>query len=169
MVLGLLKKSGRKISGEGKLNKRPPDTVTLFYQELEPRIVFDAAMEQQKASSERRHTETIPGKGEDASPFDSEVPEVDLLTLSDRSRKLLNSAILFYGFFGFWLLWSDVFPALKILDQAGGERNQETGGTHLAMKLCLQRAIRIKADRPVGRKWQLPATTQFAFIGHQQH
>ena len=81
------------------------------------RFVFDAAMEQQKITSEGRHTETSPGTGEEASPFDSEEPQVDLLTLNDRSRKLLNSAILFYGFFGFWLLWSDVFPALKILDQ----------------------------------------------------
>jgi potassium efflux system protein len=42
---------------------------------------------------------------------------VDLVALSDKSQRLLNTAILFYGFFGLWLLWSDLFPALRILDE----------------------------------------------------
>ena len=47
----------------------------------------------------------------------SDEPEVDLVALSDKSQRLLNTAILFYGFFGLWLLWSDLFPTLRILDQ----------------------------------------------------
>jgi len=81
------------------------------------RLAFDAAMERRQAAAQMRPTETVPGAGETGSPFEAEEPEVDLATLSDKSRKLLNTAILFYGFFGFWLLWSDVFPALRVLDQ----------------------------------------------------
>ena len=73
-------------------------------------------MERRQAEEERR-AETASHVGEEGSPFDAEEPEVDLVALSDKSRKLLNTAILFYGFFGLWLLWSDLFPALRILDQ----------------------------------------------------
>ena len=58
-----------------------------------------------------------PHVGEEGSAFDAEDPEVDLVALSDKSRKLINTAVLLYGFFGLWLLWSDLFPALRILDQ----------------------------------------------------
>ena len=39
------------------------------------------------------------------------------MALSDRSRKLVNTAILLFAFFGLWFIWSEVFPALRILDQ----------------------------------------------------
>jgi potassium efflux system protein len=81
------------------------------------RIAFDAAMERRQAEEQERRTETAPHAGEEGSAFQAEEPEVDLVALSDKSHKLLNTAILFYGFFGLWLLWSDLFPALRILDQ----------------------------------------------------
>ena len=73
------------------------------------RVAFDAAME--------RRADTASHAGEEGSPSVPEEPEVDLAALSDTSLKLLHTAILFYGFFGLWLLWSDLFPALRILDQ----------------------------------------------------
>ncbi len=81
------------------------------------RLAYEAAMERQQAVAKERRAAAVPGSGEEGSPFEAEEPEVDLVTLSDKSRKLLNTAILFYGFFGFWLLWSDAFPALRFLDQ----------------------------------------------------
>ena len=81
------------------------------------RLVYEAAMERRQAEEQERRAETASHAGEEGSPFEAEEPEVDLVALSDTSRKLLNTAILFYGFFGLWLIWSDVFPALRILDQ----------------------------------------------------
>lgn len=41
---------------------------------------------------------------------------MDLLALTDTSRKLLNTIIVFTGIVGLWLIWSEVFPALHYFD-----------------------------------------------------
>ena len=41
---------------------------------------------------------------------------MDLVALSKESRKLLNAAMLVVGAVGMWLIWSQVMPALSILD-----------------------------------------------------
>jgi potassium efflux system protein len=74
------------------------------------RLAYEAALE-------RRRAERPAQAGHDDGHGEAEEPEVDLVTLSDKSQKLLNTLILFYGFFGLWVLWSDLFPALRILDQ----------------------------------------------------
>jgi potassium efflux system protein len=79
------------------------------------RLVYEAAMEQRKLEQER-HTVSASHTGEEGSVFDPVEPEVDLADLSDTSRKLLNTTILFYGVFGLWLLWSDLLPALRFFD-----------------------------------------------------
>jgi potassium efflux system protein len=81
------------------------------------RLAFDAAMERRRAEKAERRSETPSHVGEEGRAFDAEEAEVDLVALSDTSRKLVNTALLLYGFFGLWLLWSDLFPALRILDQ----------------------------------------------------
>jgi potassium efflux system protein len=63
---------------------------------------------------------------EEKAPVDSEMggmqaqleePNVDLVAMSEASRKLLNTLLVIIGIIGFWLIWSDVLPALHILDQ----------------------------------------------------
>ena len=46
-----------------------------------------------------------------------EEPEIDLVALSEESRKLLSMVLVIVGFFGFWLVWSDIMPALNVLDE----------------------------------------------------
>ncbi|WP_415407966.1 mechanosensitive ion channel domain-containing protein [Sulfurovum sp. CS9] len=43
-------------------------------------------------------------------------PEIDLTALDSKSRKLLNTAILFAGVIGLWFIWSPILPAFSILD-----------------------------------------------------
>ncbi|MCG6860233.1 MAG: mechanosensitive ion channel [Chromatiaceae bacterium] len=81
------------------------------------RLAYEVAMERRQAEAADGSRESLPRSGEDGTPFEAEEPEVDVVDLSDRSRKLVNTAILLYGLFGFWLIWSDLFPALSILDQ----------------------------------------------------
>ncbi len=69
-----------------------------------------------EAATERRADAALRG-GEEGHPHEGEEPEVDVVALSDRSRKLVNTAILLFAFFGLWFIWSEVFPALRILDQ----------------------------------------------------
>jgi potassium efflux system protein len=56
------------------------------------------------------------GAGKDG-PLETDEPQIDVLDLSERSRRLINTGVLLYGLFGLWLIWSDVFPALALLDE----------------------------------------------------
>jgi potassium efflux system protein len=46
-----------------------------------------------------------------------EEPVIDLVALSDESRKLLNMAMVLIGIIGVWIIWSDVLPAFAYLDK----------------------------------------------------
>jgi potassium efflux system protein len=48
-------------------------------------------------------------------PVQEDEPEVDLVAMSEESRKLLNTMLVIVGIIGFWLIWSDVLPAFNIL------------------------------------------------------
>ncbi|MFV2069480.1 MAG: mechanosensitive ion channel domain-containing protein, partial [Pirellulales bacterium] len=47
---------------------------------------------------------------------ESEELELDLATLSDQTRRLINATIVLLGTMVAWTVWDDVFPAFKILD-----------------------------------------------------
>jgi potassium efflux system protein len=82
------------------------------------RLAYDAAMDRREAQlATQARAERAPGSVDEGSPFSAEQPEVDVLELSDRSRKLLNTGLLLYGLVGLWVIWSDVLPAFSILDQ----------------------------------------------------
>jgi potassium efflux system protein len=81
------------------------------------KLAYEAAMERLESRADERRPETARLGGEEASPHDIEEPEVDVVALSDTSRKLINTVILLYGLVGLWLIWSEVFPALRILDE----------------------------------------------------
>ncbi len=49
--------------------------------------------------------------------FEVEEPKVDLDTLSEESRKLLKTALVFAGVIGLWVIWTDVLPAFGILGE----------------------------------------------------
>ena len=77
------------------------------------RIAYQAALQRRKALAEKKEAgESIPES------MDTDVPEprVDLVALSKESRKLLNASMLLFGAVGMWLIWSQVMPALSILD-----------------------------------------------------
>jgi potassium efflux system protein len=80
------------------------------------RLAYEAAIEVRQAEEAARREDDSPEAGQEGSTIEIEEPEVDLVALGDTSRKLLNSAILFSGFFGLWAIWADVFPALRFLD-----------------------------------------------------
>ena len=74
------------------------------------KLAYAAAREaEQKKESMSEH--------EQRGPVEVEEPEVDLVALSEESRKLLNTTLVFTGIIGLWLIWSDVLPALRFLDQ----------------------------------------------------
>ena len=76
---------------------------------IHSRIVYDAAIKQDVLQD----TEISSQQG---IPLEAEELQVDLVTLSDTSLKLLNTSILVLGFIGLWLIWHEVFPALRIFE-----------------------------------------------------
>ena len=83
------------------------------------RLAFQAAVERREAARAAKEAEEKAGEGAPAGDEDTleiEEPEVDLAALDADSRKLLNTAILFAGVIGLWLIWSRVLPAFGILD-----------------------------------------------------
>jgi potassium efflux system protein len=82
------------------------------------RIAYEAAVEERAARWTARQ-EQKEGDAHDqghAALMESDEPEVDLVALSETSKKLLNTVFVFLGVIGLWLVWFDVFPALRVLD-----------------------------------------------------
>jgi len=81
------------------------------------RLAYEAAMERRRSLAQKEDGTTVQhGAGEDG-PLEAEEPKIDVLDLSDRSRKLINAGVLLYGLFGLWWILHDVFPALSFLDE----------------------------------------------------
>jgi len=82
------------------------------------RLAYEAAVEERRARWAARKEQE---EGEEhtqvqAAFLEVEEPEVDLVALSETSEKLLNTVFVFLGVIGLWMVWSDVFSALRVFD-----------------------------------------------------
>jgi len=81
------------------------------------RIAYDKAMERRQAAREARQRDAEQGDGDDTTGLtEVEEPEVDLDSLSDTTGGLITTAVVTAGVVGLWIIWSDVIPALRVLD-----------------------------------------------------
>ncbi len=82
------------------------------------RIAYETAVEERRERwAARQEQEEGDEHAQDKAVFmEMEEPEVDLVALSETSKKLLNTVFVFLGAIGLWMVWFDVFPALRILD-----------------------------------------------------
>ena len=80
---------------------------------------------QRRLALQARHKRMRAAQDEKA-PVDSEMegmpamadePEIDLVVMSEESRKLLNMLLVIIGVVGFWQIWSEVLPAFRVLDE----------------------------------------------------
>ena len=77
------------------------------------RLALQAARDRLQAAREEKESGDAELEGVSVQ---IEEPEIDLVALSEESRKLLSMLLVIVGFFGFWLVWSDILPALNVLD-----------------------------------------------------
>ena len=78
------------------------------------RLALEAVRERMRAARE----EKTPVDSEmEGLPALADEPEIDLVAMSDESRKLLNTMLVIIGVVGFWIIWSEVLPAFNILDE----------------------------------------------------
>ena len=76
------------------------------------RLALQAARERLKVAAKEK--ETVDAEMEGV-PAQVEEPEIDLVALSEDTRKLLSLMLVIVGFFGFWFVWSDIMPAFSVL------------------------------------------------------
>ncbi len=84
----------------------------------ERQLVFNDALERhraQRAAQEDAEDETAAGQIDHLQP--PEEPEIDFEALGDDTSKLINTALVLVAAVGLLIIWSDVFPALSILDR----------------------------------------------------
>lgn len=77
------------------------------------RIAFQNALAR-RGQGEAGEAEELPATAE---PAPTEAPEPDLASLDEQTRQLINAAIFIAGFLGFWATWSEILPALGILER----------------------------------------------------
>ncbi|WP_233490192.1 mechanosensitive ion channel domain-containing protein [Thiocapsa marina] len=80
------------------------------------RLALTAAVERasaRRAQSEAERKVTAPA----ASELQVDEPEPDLAALDEQTRRLINAAVFFTAVLGVWLTWSDVLPALSMLER----------------------------------------------------
>jgi potassium efflux system protein len=81
------------------------------------RIAYDKAMDRRQAALDARTREAEQGESEDLPGLaEVEEPEVDLDSLSDTTGGLIKTAMVTAGVIALWVIWSDVIPALRVLD-----------------------------------------------------
>ena len=83
------------------------------------RLALQAALDRQEA---RRRAAQAQEDKADARPkesllLDVEEPEVNLASLDEQTRKLVNALIAFAAVLGIWWIWSDMLPAFSLLEQ----------------------------------------------------
>lgn len=80
------------------------------------RLALQAALDRQavrraQAAAERSETPAA------TSLLQVEEPEPDLAALDEQTRRLINASLFFAAILGLWVIWSDVLPALSILQR----------------------------------------------------
>lgn len=79
------------------------------------RLALQAALERQAARRAQAETERAESGGSELLPV--EEPEPDLAALDEQTRRLINAAVVFSAVIGLWVTWSDVLPALTLLQR----------------------------------------------------
>ncbi len=80
------------------------------------KIRLQAARERRRAERAAHAAEESDGS-EGVLAREIEEPEIDLKALDAASRSLTNNAFLMIGVIGAWLIWNDMLPALRVLDE----------------------------------------------------
>jgi potassium efflux system protein len=97
--------------------------VVVFHQLIVRWLVLNQRKIRLQAARERRRAEQEARAAEEADEIDGvtarevEEPQIDLKALDEASRSLTNNAFLTLGVIGVWLIWSELLPALQVLDE----------------------------------------------------
>ena len=88
-------------------------TVVRWLLVTQRRMAFQVARDRLKAEREEKEGADTEMEG---ARIQVEEPEIDLVALSEETRKLISMVLVIVGFVGFLLVWSDILPAFQVLD-----------------------------------------------------
>jgi potassium efflux system protein len=80
------------------------------------KLKLEAARARRRVELESREAQETPEDSAGVLAHEVAQPEIDLQELDTKSRKLMNNAHVLAGLVGFWAIWDDMLPALRILD-----------------------------------------------------
>jgi potassium efflux system protein len=83
----------------------------------ERQLAFNDALERHRVQRATQDEAEGEASGEIDHIQPPEEPEIDFGALSDDTSKLINTALLLVAAVGLLIIWSDIFPALSILDE----------------------------------------------------
>jgi len=125
------------------------DVMLRWFTISERRLRFEQAIKQREEARAEREKQQQEGEEPPASETaEVEVPEVDFRELGEQGRAVVRAAVLVGVVLGLVRLWSDLLPALDVLDRFelpmtralvvdGVERRVPVTGTHLALALLV--------------------------------
>jgi len=79
-------------------------------------LAFQDALERRRQQRAAREAEEHEAGSDEMEALQFEEPEIDFEALSDDTNKLITAVMALVAVFGLWFIWSDVLPALRILD-----------------------------------------------------
>jgi potassium efflux system protein len=88
-------------------------TVVRWLLVTQRRMALQAARDRLQAASEEKESVDL---GIEGAEIKIDEPEIDIVALSEETRKLISMMLVILGFIGFLLVWSEILPAFSVLD-----------------------------------------------------
>jgi potassium efflux system protein len=154
------------------------------------RIAYETALQRRQAARQASPQEPQRvGAGDEPDRPELSEPEADVSLLSGASSNLIRTTAITAGILGLWLIWADVFPALRVLDDVvlwhqtitvGGQQRVEPislADLGLALAIAVATLILAKqlpavqemlllrrADMPAGSRYAFTTLTRYAVV-----
>ncbi len=81
------------------------------------RLALKRALAKRQADQEARAAREAAGQAGEIVPESLEMPEIELQTINEQTRRLLRLLLTLVALIGLWWVWSPVAPALSVLDE----------------------------------------------------
>jgi len=81
------------------------------------RLAMERAMQKRQAELEARASREASDQAGEITAENIEIPEIDLSTINEQTRRLMRLAISGLAVVGLWLVWRDLLPALGVLKE----------------------------------------------------
>ena len=100
------------------------------------------ALERRRQQRAAREAAQPDGVADEMEPLQTEEPEIDFGALSEDTTKLINTALVLVAAAGLWVIWSDVLPAFRILDDISlWQRTEQVDGVEQLVPVTLSQLV----------------------------